>query len=324
MTTPSINKKSLLEFIKKNKPLVVLLILVVVMSIMNDRFLTPGNLLTILRQSSVNAVIATGMTFAILIGGIDLSVGSVMAICGAIAATMINSGIDVWLTVLAVLVLGLGIGAANGILISKGRLQPFIATLGTMTLIRGVTLVYTQGKPISTTGAEPEITKAFAFIGKGYILGIPVPIYIMIFVFVAAYYVLMHTRTGRYVYSLGSNEEATIYSGIKVDRIKVFVYGASGTLAALAGIIMTARLGSAQATTGEGYELDAIAAVVLGGTSMAGGVGTIFGTAVGALIIGILSSALNLLRVPSYYQNVAKGVVILIAVLLDRQQKASR
>ncbi|WP_130863044.1 ribose ABC transporter permease [Bacilliculturomica massiliensis] len=324
MTTPSINKKSLLEFIKKNKPLVVLLILVVVMSIMNDRFLTPGNLLTILRQSSVNAVIATGMTFAILIGGIDLSVGSVMAICGAIAATMINSGIDVWLTVLAVLVLGLGIGAANGILISKGRLQPFIATLGTMTLIRGITLVYTQGKPISTTGAEPEITKAFAFIGKGYILGIPVPIYIMIFVFVAAYYVLMHTRTGRYVYSLGSNEEATIYSGIKVDRIKVFVYGASGTLAALAGIIMTARLGSAQATTGEGYELDAIAAVVLGGTSMAGGVGTIFGTAVGALIIGILSSALNLLRVPSYYQNVAKGVVILIAVLLDRQQKASR
>ena len=324
MTTPSINKKSLLEFIKKNKPLVVLLILVVVMSIMNDRFLTPGNLLTILRQSSVNAVIATGMTFAILIGGIDLSVGSVMAICGAIAATMINSGIDVWLTVLAVLVLGLGIGAANGILISKGRLQPFIATLGTMTLIRGITLVYTQGKPISTTGAEPEITKAFAFIGKGYILGIPVPIYIMIFVFVAAYYVLMHTRTGRYVYSLGSNEEATIYSGIKVDRIKVFVYGASGTLAALAGIIMTARLGSAQATTGEGYELDAIAAVVLGGTSMAGGVGTIFGTAVGALIIGILSSALNLLRVPSYYQNVAKGVVILIAVLLDSQQKASR
>lgn len=310
------------KMISRNKPLVVLVIISVAMGMMNPRFLTWGNMITVLRQTSVNAVIATGMTFAILIGGIDLSVGSVLAICGAIAAAMISSGIDATLAVLATLLLGLGIGLTNGLLISKGRLQPFIATLGTMTLLRGGTLVFTQGKPISTSGARAG--QLFGQIGKGFFLGIPIPVYIMLVVFIAAYYILRHMRIGRYVYSLGSNEEATIYSGIKVDRVKLFVYGASGMLAALAGVIVTARLGSAQPTAGTGYELDAIAAVVLGGTSMAGGVGTIFGTAVGALIIGILNNALNLMQVSSYYQDVAKGVVILVAVLLDRQQKASR
>lgn len=310
------------EILSRNKPLIVLLVLCIAMSILNDRFWTWGNILTVLRQTSINAVIATGMTFAILIGGIDLSVGSVLAICGAIAATLISSGMDAILVVLITLMLGLGIGLVNGLLISKGRLQPFIATLGTMTLLRGFTLVYTQGKPISTGGAADSLV--FSKIGTGYLFHIPIPIYIMLFVFIIAYYILRHLRMGRYIYSLGSNEEATMYSGIKTDNIKLFVYGAAGLLAALAGIIVTARLGSAQPTAGVGYELDAIAAVVLGGTSMAGGVGTIFGTAIGALIIGLLNNALNLLQVPSYYQDVAKGVVILIAVLLDRKQKASR
>ncbi|WP_206459890.1 ribose ABC transporter permease [Anaerovorax sp. IOR16] len=313
---------SMKEILLKNKPLIVLFILGLTMSFLNDRFFTWGNIITVLRQTSINAVIATGMTFAILIGGIDLSVGSVLGICGAIAATMIAAGMDVVLTLFLTLLLGLGIGVVNGLLISKGRLQPFIATLGTMTLLRGATLVYTQGKPISTSGAEAA--DVFGKIGKGFFVGIPVPVCIMIIIFVIAYYILRHMRIGRYIYSLGSNEEATIYSGIKVDRIKIFVYGTAGLLAALAGILVTARLGSAQPTAGEGYELDAIAAVVLGGTSMSGGVGTIFGTAIGALIIGILNNALNLMQVPSYYQGVAKGVVILIAVLLDRQQKASR
>nr|WP_243158004.1 ribose ABC transporter permease [Aminipila terrae] len=292
------------------------------MACLSDSFFTWRNLLTVLRQTSINAVIATGMTFAILIGGIDLSVGSVLAICGAIAANLIASGMDIILAILITLFLGLAIGIVNGLLISKGRLQPFIATLGTMTLLRGFTLVYTQGKPIGTGDGAGSLI--FGKIGSGYILGLPIPVYIMIIVFVIAYYILRHLRMGRYIYALGSNEEATVYSGIKTDKVKLFVYGASGILAALAGIIVTARLGSAQPTAGAGYELDAIAAVVLGGTSMSGGVGTIGGTAIGALIIGILNNALNLLQVPSYYQDVAKGAVILFAVLLDRKQKAAR
>ncbi|HZK60765.1 MAG TPA: ribose ABC transporter permease [Anaerovoracaceae bacterium] len=318
----SFNKTSIKEILSKNKPLIVLLLLCLVMSMLNDRFWTWSNIIIVLRQTSINAVIATGMTFAILIGGIDLSVGSVVAICGAIAATLISTGMDTILVVLITLMLGLGIGLVNGLLITKGRLQPFIATLGTMTLLRGLTLVYTQGKPISTTGAVSS--QSFSKIGTGYFLNIPIPVYIMIFVFIIAYYILRHLRIGRYIYALGSNEEATMYSGIKTENVKMFVYGSAGVLAALGAIIITARLGSAQPTAGSGYELDAIAAVVLGGTSMAGGVGTIFGTAIGALIIGLLNNALNLLQVPSYFQDVAKGVVILIAVLLDRKQKASR
>jgi len=308
--------------IQKNKPLVVLVILCIIMACLSDNFFTWRNILTVLRQTSINAVIATGMTFAILIGGIDLSVGSVLAICGAVMANLIASGMDLILAILITLLLGLAIGIVNGLLISKGRLQPFIATLGTMTLFRGFTLVYTQGKPIGTSGGTGSLI--FGKIGSGYIFGLPIPVYIMIIVFVIAYYILRHLRTGRYVYALGSNEEATIYSGVKTDKVKLFVYGASGLLAALAGIIVTARLGTASPTAGEGYELDAIAAVVLGGTSMSGGVGTIGGTAIGALIIGILNNALNLLQVPSYYQNVAKGAVILFAVLLDRKQKSAR
>jgi ribose transport system permease protein len=316
------SKITLKEFILKNKPLFVLLILCFAMAMLNNRFWTWGNIVTVLRQTSINAVIATGMTFTILIGGIDLSVGSVLAICGAIAATLIASGMDTILVVLITLMLGLGIGLVNGLLITKGRLQPFIATLGTMTLVRGLTLVYTQGKPISITGAAG--TESFLNIGTGYLFGIPIPVFIMVIVFIIAYYILKHLRMGRYIYALGSNEEATMYSGIKTDNVKFFAYGSAGLLAALGGIIITSRLGSAQPTSGTGYELDAIAAVVLGGTSMAGGVGTIFGTAIGALIIGLLNNALNLLQVPSYFQDVAKGVVILIAVLLDRKQKASR
>ncbi|WP_330548320.1 ribose ABC transporter permease [Aminipila luticellarii] len=316
------SNRSIKDVVQKNKPLIVLLILCIAMAFLSDSFFTWRNFLTVLRQTSINAVIATGMTFAILIGGIDLSVGSVLAICGAIAANLIASGVDMILTILITLFLGLAIGIVNGLLISKGRLQPFIATLGTMTLLRGCTLVYTQGKPIGTGGGADSLL--FGKIGSGYIFALPVPVYIMIIVFIAAYYILKHLRMGRYIYALGSNEEATVYSGIKTDKVKIFVYGASGLLASLAGIIVTARLGSAQPNAGSGYELDAIAAVVLGGTSMSGGIGSIGGTAIGALIIGILNNALNLLQVPSYYQNVAKGAVILFAVLLDRKQKAAR
>ncbi|MGD9568284.1 MAG: ribose ABC transporter permease [Sedimentibacter sp.] len=306
----------------KNKPLIVLLVSSVVVALINPRFLTWGNILTVLRQTSINAVIATGMTFAILIGGIDLSVGSILGFCGAIAAVMISSGINVFMVLIATLVLGTIIGFLNGTLITAGRLQPFIATLGTVTFLRGIILVFTQGKPIST--GSTNASEAFGEIGTGFLGPIPIPVYIMIFVFLIAYYILNHTRIGRYIYATGSNEEATMYSGINTNKVKLFVYSVSGMMAALAGILITARLGSAQPTAGVGYELDAIAAVVLGGTSMAGGLGTIAGTAIGALIIGVLNNALNLMQVSSYYQDVAKGVVILIAVLLDRKQKLSR
>lgn len=312
-------KTNLKEFLIKNKSLVVLVIFCIVITLLNPRFLTVSNILNVLRQTSINSIIAAGMTFVILTGGIDLSVGSILAIAGAVAASMIAQGTNVWLASMAALAIGAGIGAFNGLVISKGKIQPFIATLGIMTLIRGYTLVFTDGKPIST-GSSANAA-AFANIGAGYFLGIPLPIYIMALVFGLSYYILRHTRTGRYVYSLGCNEEATIYSGINTDRIKVLIYMISGLLSALAGIIITARLSSAQPQAGSGYELDAIAAVVLGGTSLDGGVGGIFGTIIGALIIGILNNALNLMDVSSYYQLLLKGLVILIAVLLDRKQK---
>lgn len=322
MNKLSLEKTIWKNILSKNKPLIVLFLLMIIMTFLNNRFLTWSNILTVLRQTSINAVIATGMTFAILIGGIDLSVGSVLAICGAIAARLISSEMNAFLVILITLLVGMVIGTINGVLISKGRLQPFIATLGTMTLLRGFTLVFTQGKPIGIFGGQGS--NIFSKIGTGYLLAIPIPVYIMIVIFIIAYYILKYTRIGRYTYSLGSNEEATLYSGIKIDNIKLFVYGISGLLSALAGILVTARLGSAQPTAGVGYELDAIAAVVIGGTSMSGGIGTIYGTVIGALIIGILNNALNLLQVSSYYQDVAKGIVILIAVLLDRKQKLSR
>lgn len=314
-------KDTFMKFLK-NKPLMVLLVTSIVISIMEPRFLTSGNLLTILRQTSINAVIATGMTFVILVGGIDLSVGSVLGFSGAIAATMISGGTNIVVVVLTVLIIGTFIGFINGTLVTVGRLQPFIATLGTLTLLRGLLLVFTQGRPIST-GTE-EGSGIFNAIGRGFLGPIPIPVYLMLAIFIIAYYVLNHTRMGRYIYATGSNEEATMYSGIKTNRVKLFVFAASGMMASIAGILITARLGSAQPTAGAGYELDAIAAVVLGGTSMAGGIGTITGTAIGAVIIGVLNNALNIMQVSSYYQDVAKGIVILIAVLMDRKKKASR
>lgn len=289
-----------------------------IIALMNDRFMTISNVMNILRQTSINSIIAAGMTFVILTGGIDLSVGSTLAISGAMAASLIGSGMNPVLAVIVALAIGAGVGMLNGFVISKGKLQPFIVTLATMTVFRGATLVFTDGKPISTGyGGGAEL---YSQIGNGYIGAVPIPIIIMILVFAIGYYVLTGTTIGRYVYALGGNEEATKLSGVNTDRIKRFVYGMSGFFAALAGIIITARLSSAQPTAGQGYELDAIAAVVLGGTSLAGGLGSIMGTVVGALIIGILNNALNLMNVSSYYQLLAKGVVILIAVLIDRKE----
>ncbi|CBH22527.1 D-ribose transporter subunit; membrane component of ABC superfamily [Acetoanaerobium sticklandii] len=305
--------------ISKFQSLIGLIVFSVIVAFINSRFMTTSNILNILRQTSINAVIATGMTFVILTGGIDLSVGSILGFSGAVAAMMLASGVDSLIAIPTALVVGLIAGGLNGVLISKGKLQPFIVTLATMTMLRGATLVFTDGKPIGT-GFEAN-SKLFAWFGNGYVLGIPVPIIVIIVTFLVALFVLTQTKIGRYVYALGGNEEATKLSGISTDKVKIFVYAISGMMAALAGIIITSRLSSAQPTAGSGYELDAIAAVVLGGTSLAGGTGTIVGTMIGALIIGVLNNALNLMDVSSYFQMLAKGSVILLAVLLDRKNK---
>ncbi|MCF8020761.1 MAG: ribose ABC transporter permease [Vallitaleaceae bacterium] len=296
-----------------------LLFFTIVISLLSDRFLTGSNIFNVLRQTSINAIIAAGMTFVILTGGIDLSVGSTFAFSGAIGAYLIGSGQPVMVAVAGALTIGLLIGMANGFIIAHWNLQPFIVTLATMTIFRGATLVFTDGKPIGT-GYEGSAA-IFAKIGGGYTFGIPNPILIMIVLFGLAYYILKHMSMGRYIYATGGNQEATKLSGVSIKKVKVFVYGISGLFAAISGMIITSRLSSAQPTAGTGYELDAIAAVVLGGTSLAGGVGSILGTVIGALIIGILNNALNLLNVSSYYQQLAKGLVILIAVLLDRKEK---
>lgn len=309
--------RHLAAYLIEQKALIALLILVIVVSFLNPNFFSVNNLLNIFRQTSINAIIAVGMTLVILTAGIDLSVGSVLALCGAVAASMVAAGLSIWLVIPATLLLGLLLGGLSGVIIAKGKVQPFIATLVTMTLLRGATLVYTDGRPISTgfsAGAD-----AFSWFGTGILFGIPAPIWLMALVFLAAWAMLQHTRWGRYIYALGGNEAATRLSGIRVDRIKIMVYGVAGMLSALAGIIVTARLSSAQPTAGTGYELDAIAAVVLGGTSLAGGKGKIVGTLLGALIIGFLNNALNLLDVSSYYQMIAKALVILAAVLVDRK-----
>ncbi|MCG8479819.1 MAG: ribose ABC transporter permease [Spirochaetales bacterium] len=307
------------RIIQQLRPFLGLVFLSLVASILSPRFLTGPNILNVLRQTSINAVIAAGMTFVILTGGIDLSVGSVMAFSGAMGAAAAVGGRGALPVLLISLAVGVISGAAMGVVITKGRVQPFIATLAGMTLLRGATLVFTDGRPITINFAEAA--PSFLWLGNGRLLGVPVPIYIMAAVFGLGYYVLRHTPFGRYVYAIGGNEEAARLSGLLVERVKIGVYAVSGALAALAGVIITSRLTSAQPTAGSGYELDAIAAVVLGGTSLAGGVGSIGGTILGALVIGVLNNSLNLLNVSSYYQMIAKGAVILIAVLLDRRNR---
>ncbi|BCS47769.1 TPA: ribose ABC transporter permease [Aeromonas veronii] len=319
MTTQTLPRRGIMNkaWWIENKSLVALLVLIGVVSALNPNFFSVDNLLNILRQTSVNAIMAVGMTLVILTAGIDLSVGSVLALCGALAATMVAMELPIWLVVPLTLGAGALLGGVSGLIIAKGKVQAFIATLVTMTALRGITMVYTEGRPISTGFSDGA--DHFAWLGTGYLFGLPVPIWLMAIVFLLAWFMLNHTRLGRYIYALGGNESATRLSGINVDRVKLAVYGLCGALSALAGLIVTSRLSSAQPTAGMGYELDAIAAVVLGGTSLMGGKGRIMGTLIGALIIGFLNNALNLLDVSSYYQMIAKASVILLAVMVDNK-----
>lgn len=311
MEKQKIQSKKISELLTKLGPLLALLVLVLTVSIMNPNFLSPSNLLNLLRQVSANGFIAFGMTFVILTGGIDLSVGSTLALSSAFTASLIANQVNPAIAVFVGLLSGFLLGAMNGLLIAKGKMAPFIATLATMTIYRGSTLVFTNGNPITGLGNS----FFFSFIGRGYLFGIPFPVVLMFLIFILLYILLHKTAFGRKTYAIGGNEKAAFIAGVKIDRIKVLIYALSGLMASISGMIITSRLNSAQPNAGQAYEMDAIAAVVLGGTSLSGGRGRIFGTLIGALIIGTLNNGLNLLGVSSFYQQIVKGIVIVIAVL---------
>jgi len=300
------------EVFRRGSVFFILLVIVALLAVLSDRFLTLNNLLTVSLQTTFIALAAIGMTFTIITGGIDLSVGSVAALCGALAAGLaVRQQIGTFPAIAAGLLAGALLGAVNGAMIVFGRIPPFVATLAMLAAARGLTLVYTQGRPIS------GLDESFTFWGSGRAAGIPVPVLVLVVVAVAAHLVLSQTAFGLHVYAVGGGEETARLASVPVRRVKFGVYVISGLCAALAGILITARLWSAQPNSGVGLELDAITAAVLGGTSLSGGVGTVGGTVAGAFIIGVLSNGLNLLGVPSYNQQVLRGLVFIAAVLLD-------
>lgn len=307
--------------------LIGLLLLCIVLWILTPHFLTVSNLLNVLQQTSINAIIAVGMTFVIITAGIDLSVGSIVALSGVVLASLLHLGLPLPAAILAGLAVGALCGAANGLLVTMGRLPPFIATLGMMSVARGAALVYTEGRPIS------GFRGGFRFLATGELrvplplldqLPIPVPVLIMAGIYVAAHIVLTKTKHGRYVYAIGGSEDAARLSGVNVRFHKATVYAASGLMSGVAAVILTARLDSAQPIAGIMYELDAIAATVIGGTSLMGGQGKLSGTLLGALIMGVLRNGLNLLLVSSFLQQLIIGAVIIVAVLVDTQMKKQR
>lgn len=289
-----------------------------VLWILTPHFLTVSNLLNVAQQTSINAIIAVGLTFVIISGGIDLSVGSLVAFSGVVLASLLQRGLPLPVALAGGLLTGLGCGLANGLLISLGRLPPFIATLGLMSVARGGALLYTDGRPISGFGEN------FRWLATAEVGFVPVPVLIMIAVYAIAHVALNRTKFGRYAFAIGGNEEAALLSGVRVRLYKTMIYGVGGLLSALAAILLTARLNSAQPIAGINYELDAIAATVIGGTSLMGGQGSVLGTLIGALIMGVLRNGLNLLGVSSFIQQLVIGAVIILAVLMDmafKQQK---
>lgn len=295
-------------------PFVGLVLVSVFMVFASDKFLTTTNLENIARQVSINAIIAVGMTCVILTGGIDLSVGPVMALSGTLTAGLMMAGVPPELAIVAGLLTGIAFGVGNGVFVAYLRMPPIIVTLATMGIARGLALLYTDGYPISGLPAW------FAFFGRDSVLGIQVPILIMLIMYALAYVLLQHTRVGRYIYAIGGNEEAVRLSGIRAPRFKLLVYGISGLTAAVAGLVLTSRLMSGQPNAGVSFELDAIAAVVLGGASIAGGRGVIIGTLIGAMLLGVLNNGLNMLGVSPYVQSVIKGGIILLAIFISRQR----
>ncbi|WP_254004814.1 ABC transporter permease [Pleomorphomonas sp. NRK KF1] len=299
------------------------LILAAILSVSNEFFLTPGNISNVLLQTSINGVLAIGMTFVILTGGIDLSVGSVVALAGIVSASFATTSstaaiygapYPVAIPLAVGVAVGVACGALSGLIVSYFSVPAFVTTLGMLSAARGLTLIYGGGRPV------PALTPEFRWIGTGHVLGIPAPVVILAAVFGLAWWILARTRFGRYIYAVGGNAHAAKTSGIDVIRIRFAVYVISAGLAGLAGMLLSARTGSALPQAGIAYELDAIAAVVIGGTSLSGGVGRITGTLIGALIIGVMNNGLDLMGIQSYYQQVLKGALIVGAVMLDQKR----
>ena len=295
-------------------PLIGLIVVSVLMGLASDNFFSVNNIMNVLRQVSIVGILAVGMTFVILTGGIDLSVGAVMALVGTISAgLMVNAGVPPALALMIGLLLGMGIGLANGALVAWGRMPAIIVTLATMGMARGLGLIYSGGYPIS------GIPSWISWFGVGRVGIVPVPVIIMLVIYGLAWVLLQRTAFGPHVYALGGNETAAKLSGVKTQRVKLLVYGISGLTSALAAVILTGRLMSGQPNAGQGFELDAIAAVVLGGTAIAGGRGLILGTLIGAVLLGILNNGLNLMGINPYLQDVIKGAIILLAIYIGRE-----
>ena len=309
------NKKKLINQINIYRSVLILLVICLFATILSPSFLSVTNLFNVFKQITVAGIVGCGMTFVILTGGIDLSVGSILGLSGVLASGVLASTGNTAVAVAVSLTVGIACGAVNGFFVSVCGIPPFISTLGMMTLLRGVILVYTKGSPI------PIKSDAYKFFGKGSIAGIPVPVIILIIVFLLAHYILTQTSYGRSVYAVGGNREAARLSGIRVKTSEFLVYTLNGLMCGMAGLILTARLGSAQSTSGTGIEMDAIAAVILGGTSLSGGVGFVLPTVVGAMIMGIIDNILTLMNVNPHATNIVKGAVILIAVLVDKKVK---
>jgi ribose transport system permease protein len=291
----------------------------ILFALLSPYFFTPDNLLNVSLQASITAIIAAGMTFVILTGGIDLSVGSLVAFAGIVTTTLLKTGLSPGAGFIVAIVAGLAVGSLSGAFagfcITRFNIAPFIVTLATMTIWRGAAFVWTDGRPVW------ELPEGFAFLGTGRILAVPVPTIIMILTFVASHIILTRTRFGRYVYAVGGNIEAARLAGIRTAGVLIRVYILSGTLAALSGILLASRMNSGQPNAGLSYELDVIAAVVVGGSSLSGGAGSIVGTFIGAMLIAVLRNGLNLLNVNSYVQQVIVGFVILLAVMLDQVRR---
>ncbi len=291
------------------------LLIVLIFSLLSNRFLTLDNFFNVLRQVSTDGIIAMGMTLVIIAGGIDLSVGSVFAFAGTLCCGLIENGMNFILAILIALAVSAVFGLINGVLVAKVNMPPFIVTLATMQIIRGIAYLYSQGSPIRA------IDNNFNMLGNGYVSVVPVPVILFFIVTVIAYLILHRSKLGMYIFAVGGNKNCAVFSGIKTKRVEIKVYVICALCAALSGIIMASRMYSGQPTSGSGIEMDAIAATVLGGASFSGGSGKITGTVLGILIIGVMTNGLNILNVDSYYQYVLKGLIILFAIYVDMIKK---
>jgi inositol transport system permease protein len=307
------NKQKLAKFISQYSIVLILLGMMAILTIFEPRFLTAMNLINVVRQITLIAIVGFGATMIIITTGIDLSSGSIIGLASVTAASFAHpEQYPLIVPILIGLIAGAVAGGVNGILVAYAKLPAFIATLGMMTAARGVTYIISDGHPIT------DFSKEFDFLGRGSFLGIPFMIYVLIFMGLISYIILRHTKIGKCIYAIGGNEQAAVVSGINVKKYLMFVYIYAGIMSAVSGILLASRLSSGQPTAGVGYEMDAITGVVIGGTSLAGGIGTIQGTLVGALIIGVLNNGMDLLHVNAYYQQVLKGAIIVGAVLMDK------